>query len=143
MKINFDAAVRDSGCSSVLVVRGTNGHVALAVGFQQLAIADPYPTELLAARDAVSLLVSKSLPRVVIEGDSEVVIRQLRQGVSSDSLGGPMLWDCFLLLSSVSVSLEFRAVPRIANRVVHRVARKALLLSPLELCSFDFVGWLH
>ncbi|CAL1399580.1 unnamed protein product [Linum trigynum] len=143
LKINFDAAVRVSGCSSGLVVRGADGHVALAVGFQHSDMTDPYLAELLAARDAISLLVSKSLPRVIIEGDSEVVVRQLCQGASSDSLGGPVLRDCFLLLASVSVSLEFRAVPRSANRAAHRVAQKALLLSPLELCSFDFVGWLH
>ncbi|CAL1402470.1 unnamed protein product [Linum trigynum] len=143
LKINFDVVVRASGCSSGLVVRGTDGHVALAVGFQHPGIVDPYLTELLAARDAISLLVSKSLPRVIIEGDSEVVIRQLCHGISLDSLRGPMLRDCLQLLSSVSVSLEFRAVPRTANRAAHRVARKALLLSPLEICSFDFVGWLH
>ncbi|CAL1376731.1 unnamed protein product [Linum trigynum] len=99
MKINFNAVVRASGCSSGLVVRGIDGHVALAVWSQHHDIADPYLAELLAARDAISLLVSKSLPRVIIEGDSEVVICQLRQGVSSDSLGGPVLRDCFLLLS--------------------------------------------
>ncbi|CAL1403917.1 unnamed protein product [Linum trigynum] len=132
-----------SGCSSGLVIRGADGHVALAVGFQHSGITDPYLAELLAARDAISLLVSKSLPRVIIEGDSEVAVRQLRQGDSSDSLGGPVLRNCFLLLASASVSLEFRAMPRTANRAAHRVAQKALLLSPLELCSFDFVGWLH
>ncbi|CAL1352889.1 unnamed protein product [Linum trigynum] len=141
LKINFDAAVHASGCSSGLVVRGSDGHVLLASGFQHPRISDPYLAELLAARDAISLAASRNLSRVIIEGDAAVVIRQLSLGAVEDSVGGPILRDCRSILGSLSLCIEFRAVPRTANWAAHRVARKALLLSRLELASFDFVGW--
>ncbi|CAL1362395.1 unnamed protein product [Linum trigynum] len=77
LKINFDFAVHDFECSFGLVVRETDGHVVLTVGSQHPRIDDPYLMELLAEPDAISLVVSKSLPRVIIEGDSKVVILQL------------------------------------------------------------------
>ncbi|CAL1357844.1 unnamed protein product [Linum trigynum] len=142
LKINFDAAVQDSGCSSGLVVRGSYGHVLLAVGVQHQGISDPYIAELLAAREAISLATSRSLARVIFEGDAEVVIRELKLGVVEDSSGGPLLRDCRFLLQSFPHCIDCRAVPRTANWAAHRVARKALLLPRLELASFDFVGWL-
>ncbi|CAL1383014.1 unnamed protein product [Linum trigynum] len=79
---------------------------------------------------------------MIAEGDSKVVVNQVRQGISEDSIGGPVLRECLQILSSLSVCIEFRAVPRSANSAAHRVARKALLLSLVELESFDFLGWL-
>ncbi|CAL1371733.1 unnamed protein product [Linum trigynum] len=143
IKINFDAAVRVPGCSSGLVVRGSEGQVFLALGFHHPGVSDPYLAELMAARDAISLVHSRSLPLAIIEGDSEVVIRQLDGRCCEDSVGGPLLRDCFQLLSSCSSCIRFCSVPRTVNWAAHRVARQALLLSPVEIASFDFVGWLH
>ncbi|CAL1390121.1 unnamed protein product [Linum trigynum] len=143
LKINFDVAVRDSGCSSGLVVRGSDGHVVVAVGLCHQGVVDPYLAELLAVRDAISFVASRSLSQVIVEGDSEVVVNQIRQGVLEISVGGPVLRECRQILDSLSAYIEFRAVLRAANSAAHRVARKALLLSFLELESFDFVGWLH
>ncbi|CAL1371574.1 unnamed protein product [Linum trigynum] len=141
LKINFDVAVQASGYSSGLVVRGSDDHVLLASDFHHPGISDPYLAELLAARDAISLAASRSLPRVIIEGDAAVVIRQLSLGAVEDSVGGPILRDCRLILGSLSLFIEFRAVPRTTNWAAHRMTRIALLMSQIELASFDFVGW--
>ncbi|CAL1413393.1 unnamed protein product [Linum trigynum] len=116
--------------------------MVLALGLQHQGIVNPYMAELLAFRDAISIVVSRSLTHVIVEGDSEVVVNQIRQGVIEDSIGGPVLRECLEILSSLSVCIEFRTVPRSANSAAHRVARKALLLSRVELESFEFLGWL-
>ncbi|CAL1371387.1 unnamed protein product [Linum trigynum] len=138
LKINVDAAVCASGCLSGLVIRGSDGHVMLAFGLQHQGIVNPYLAELLAFRDAISFVASRSLTHVIVEGDSEVVVNEDRQGILEDSIGGPVLREYLQILSSLFVCIEFRAVPRSANSAAYRVARKALLLSRVELESFDF-----
>ncbi|CAL1390818.1 unnamed protein product [Linum trigynum] len=118
--------------------------VLLSVGqtsmwcWQLVYITKVYLAERLPVRDAITFLASSSLTHVIVEGDSEVVINQIRQGVIEGSFGGPMLRKCRQILDSLSVCMEFKAVPRAANSAAHRVALKALLLSLLELESFDF-----
>ncbi|CAL1369459.1 unnamed protein product [Linum trigynum] len=75
LKINFDAAVSATECSSGLVIRGSDGHVVLAFGLQHQGIVNPYLEELLAFRDAISIVASRSLTRVIVEGDYEVVVK--------------------------------------------------------------------
>ncbi|CAL1393515.1 unnamed protein product [Linum trigynum] len=102
IKINFDAALHVQGSSLGLVVRETDGQVFLALGFHHPGISNPYLAELLAARDAISVVLSRSIPRAIIEGDSEVVVRQLDGRCCEDSVGGPLLRDCCQLLRSSS-----------------------------------------
>ncbi|CAL1389605.1 unnamed protein product [Linum trigynum] len=142
LKINVDAPVCTTGCSSGLVFRGSDGHVVLALGLQHQGIIYPYLAELLVFRDAISIVASRSLTHVIVEGDSEVVVYQVRQGVFEVSIGGLVFRECLQILSSLSVCIEFRAVHRSAISAAHRVARKALLLSRVEIESFDFLGWL-
>ncbi|CAL1398281.1 unnamed protein product [Linum trigynum] len=56
LKINFDAAVCATGCSSGFVVLGSDGHVVLAFGLQHQGIVNPSLAELLAIRDAISII---------------------------------------------------------------------------------------
>ncbi|CAL1396932.1 unnamed protein product [Linum trigynum] len=100
LKINVDAAVSAFGCLSGLVFRGSDGHVVLAIESQHQGIVNPYLAELLTFKDAISFVASRSLTHVIIEGDSEVVVNQVRQGVSEDSIGGPVLRECLQILSS-------------------------------------------
>ncbi|CAL1372198.1 unnamed protein product [Linum trigynum] len=102
LKINIDAAVSASGCSFGLVIRGSDGHVLLAIGLQHQGIVNPYLAELLALRDAISFVASRSLTHVIVECDSEVVVNQVHQGVSEDSIGGLVLRECLQILSSLS-----------------------------------------
>ncbi|CAL1383803.1 unnamed protein product [Linum trigynum] len=53
------------------------------LGKINFGVLDPYLAELFAARDAISVVISKSLPRIIVEGDAEVVIRQQGQDVVS------------------------------------------------------------
>ncbi|CAL1406046.1 unnamed protein product [Linum trigynum] len=115
LKVNVDAAVSASGCSSGLVFQGSDGHVRLAIGLQHQGIVNPYLAELLAFRDAISFVASRSLSHVIVEGDSEVVVNQVRQGILEDSVGGSVLRECLQILSSFSACIEFRAVLRSAN----------------------------
>ncbi|CAL1385408.1 unnamed protein product [Linum trigynum] len=85
LKINVDATVSASRCSIGLVIRGSDGHVRLAIGLQHQGIVNPYLAELLAFRDAISFVASRSLSHVIVEGDSEVVVNQVCQGVLEDS----------------------------------------------------------
>ncbi|CAL1391882.1 unnamed protein product [Linum trigynum] len=105
LKINVDAAVCATGCSSGLVIRGSDGHVVLALGVQHQGIVNPYLAELLAFRDVISIVASRSLTHVIIEVDSVVVVNQVRQGVIEDSIGGPVLRECLQILRSLSVCI--------------------------------------
>ncbi|CAL1398512.1 unnamed protein product [Linum trigynum] len=58
LKINVDAAVCATSCSSGLVIRGSDGHVVLVIGLQDQGIVYPYLAELLAFRDAISIVAS-------------------------------------------------------------------------------------
>ncbi|CAL1382556.1 unnamed protein product [Linum trigynum] len=91
LKINFDVVVCATGCSSGLVILGSDGHVVLAFGLQHQGIDNPYLAELLAFRDAFSIVASRSLTLVIVEGDSELVVNQVCLGVIEDSIGGPLL----------------------------------------------------
>ncbi|CAL1407404.1 unnamed protein product [Linum trigynum] len=127
LKINFDAVVRDSGCSSGLVIHGSDGHVVLAADMHHMGVVNPFLPELLTISDAITIVVSRSLTHVIVEGDFEVVVNQFRQSVIEDSFGGPVLRECHQLLDSLLVCIDFREVPRAANSAAHRVAPKALL----------------
>ncbi|CAL1398428.1 unnamed protein product [Linum trigynum] len=94
LKIHFDAAVCVSGCSFGLVIRGTDGHVVLAACVRHQGVVNPYLAELLAVIDVISNVASRSLTHVLVEGDSEVVVNQIRQGVLEVFFGGPVLWEC-------------------------------------------------
>ncbi|CAL1405701.1 unnamed protein product [Linum trigynum] len=88
LKIKFDAVVRDSGCSSGLVIRGSDGHVVVSAGLCHQRVFNPNLSELLAVRDAITFVASRSLTYLIVEGDSEVVVNQIRQSVLEDSTGG-------------------------------------------------------
>ncbi|CAL1353854.1 unnamed protein product [Linum trigynum] len=67
LKINVDATVSASGCSPGLVIRCSDGHVMLAFGLQNQGIVNPYLAELLAFRDAISFIASRSLTHMIVE----------------------------------------------------------------------------
>ncbi|CAL1409580.1 unnamed protein product [Linum trigynum] len=109
LKINFDASVCDSGCSSSLVVCGSDDHVELASGLHYQGVVNHYLTELLAARDAINLVATRSLTHVIVKGDSEVVVNQVQQGIVEDLVGGPVLQECSQILDSLTACIEFKA----------------------------------
>ncbi|CAL1355823.1 unnamed protein product [Linum trigynum] len=74
LKIYFDAVVHDSGCSSVLVIRGSDGHEMLAAGMRHRGIVNLYTGELPATRDDITIIASRSLTHMIVEGDLGVVV---------------------------------------------------------------------
>ena len=85
--------------------------------------------EALAARRALELAMEIGLDRVILEGDSSVLIRSL-QSRSRPRAQFSHLTNDISFLSSHFTSLNFSHVRRHCNKVAHSLARRANI-SPL------------
>ena len=134
VKVNFDRAtfkeksLAGLGC----IIRNEKGLVMAA--FTQII---PLPTlvemvEVLAMRSAIGFAQELSLDQVILEGDSETIIRVLsRGGWDSSSLGH--IFKDINFFSSVFQSLSFCHTRRQGDRVAHRLARLACKFSQFHV----------
>ncbi|XP_050252787.1 uncharacterized protein LOC126699161 [Quercus robur] len=125
-KVNFDAALfQRSNLAGIGII--ARNHVGEAVG----ALSSPIPMaqsvadiEALACLKAVQFALEIGLNRVVIEGDSAVIINALLHGAGELASFGNIL-DDIRLHSSVFPFVEFVHVSRICNSVADALAKKA------------------
>ena len=121
-KINYDGAIfaQQARAGIGVVIRNEDGAVMASMA-QQL----PLPTtvaqvEALAARRALDLGFTK----VILEGDSEVICKELNKPNPSLALHGNILQD-IKFLSSTLPFIGFSHVHRQGNSVAHALARRA------------------
>ena len=101
----------------------------------------PLPTlvetvEVLAARSAVSLAKELNFDQVIIEGDTEVIIKAINNGGFLSSSFGHIIRD-IKLLSSAFHKVSYSYTHRQGNRVAHRLARMACNFSPFQVWMED------
>ncbi|XP_030959223.1 uncharacterized protein LOC115981198 [Quercus lobata] len=126
-KVNYDGATfADQRRASIgVVIRNAEGAVMAALS--QLI---PLPTtmaqvEAMVARKAVELALEIGFTRVVIEGDSNTIYRELSSTDLSLALHGHVIQDTTCLASSF-VNHSFSHVRRQGNNVAHALARWAI-----------------
>ena len=137
MKVNFDSAIFGITSSTSLgaIIRNDLGLV-MATFTQPI----PLPTsvemvEVLAARGALCFAKDLGFNKVILEGDSEIIIKALNSGCPSSSSFGHIIKDIKVLSSSLR-NVLFSHTRRQGNRVAHEMAKLA--------CNFvQFQSWME
>ena len=80
--------------------------------------------EVLAARRALELALELGFDNIILEGDSEILLKALKNGGSRQSHYGHLTLDIFFLISHFS-TLKLSFVRRHYNRLAHSLARRA------------------
>nr|POE67196.1 putative ribonuclease h protein [Quercus suber] len=138
VKVNFDGAIfqKEKLAGLGCIIRNDEGLVMAA--FTQCI---PLPTsvemvEVLAARSAIGFARELCLSQVILEGDSDTIIRALFGGGFDSSSFGHIIRD-IKLLSSVFQNLSFCHTRRQGNSVAHRLARLACKFSHFQIWMED------
>ena len=124
LKINFDGATfKVNNLASLgAIVRNDKGLVMAA--FTQTI---PLPTsvemvEVLAVHSAICFATELNLEQVIVEGDSEIIIKAINSGGFASSSFGHIIRDIKLSSSSFH-NLSFCYTRRQGNRIAHKLAR--------------------
>ena len=80
--------------------------------------------EVLAARKALELIVELGFDNIILEGDSEVLIKSLAKGGNSLAHYGHLIANIHVLMARFS-SLSLSHVRRHCNRLAYALARRA------------------
>ncbi|XP_030964662.1 uncharacterized protein LOC115985912 [Quercus lobata] len=126
VKVNFNDAIFSTHSSAGLgvIIRDQAGLVLAA-----LSQSIPLPTlvetvEVMAARKALLFAKELGFEKVVVEGDSEVVIKAIKEKSLLSSGWDHLLKDIHALSLSFSC-ISFLHVKRLGNRVAHSLARRS------------------
>lgn len=94
--------------------------------------------EVLAARRALELAVEIGLDRVILEGDSSVLIQALQPGCRPRAQFCHLANDISFLVTHF-IGLKFSHVRRHCNKVAHSLARRTTIfpLPPSPLINLD------
>ena len=143
VKINFDGAIFSTQSSAGLgvIIRDHAGLVLAA-----LSQSIPLPTsvetvEVMAGRRALLFAKELGFERVLVEGDSEGVIKAIKEKSLLSSGWGHLLKDIHALSLSFSC-ISFLHVKRLGNRVAHSLAHRSFcnpLLVWMEELPLDSV----
>ena len=91
---------------------------------------------MLAARNAICLARDLQFSRVILEGDSEVVIKALNSPYVPSSSIGHLIRD-IKIISAAFIDVRFCHIRRQGNRVAHSLARQACNSSPYNVWMED------
>ena len=126
VKVNFDGATfaKDNKAGLGVVIRNDAGLVMASLS--QLI---PLPTsvievELMAARRALELALECGFQHTVLEGDSEVLYKALKQGNRCLAHYGHLITDIQFLISHFN-AFKLSVVRRHSNKLAHALARRA------------------
>ena len=92
--------------------------------------------EVLAARNAICLARELQFTKVIVEGDSEVVIKSLNSTNYSSTSFGHIVRDIKIASATFS-EVIFCHTRRQGNRVAHLIARRACNFSPFNVWMKD------
>ena len=126
VKVNFDDVIFSTYSSAGLdmIIRDQAGLVLAALS-QKIPLPTSVETvEMMVVRRALLFARELGFERVMVEGDSEVVIKAIREKSLLSSDWGHILRDIHALSYSFS-SISFLHVKRSGNSVAHRLARRS------------------
>ena len=136
-KVNYDGAIfKEQGRVGIGVVICNSDGAVLASLSQQI----PLPTtvaqvEALAAWRAAKFALEIGIDQVIIEGDSEVIYKELIDPGPSLALHGHLIYDT-LQFANVFSYCTFNTVGRTGNYVAHHLARRAI-------STYDLNVWME
>ncbi|XP_007217546.1 uncharacterized protein LOC18781745 [Prunus persica] len=129
--VNFDGSVHDNMAATSFVIRDWNGNVRLAraknLGQVLINVA-----ECLAIRDGLAHAINNGWRKVLIEGDSKLVIDCINNKVSVPWSIRLLVQD-IRLLSSYCEEISFHHVFREANFTTDALANLGHILNPSHL----------
>ena len=138
VKINYDSAIfSEEGRAGLGVVCRSSDGVVIASLSEQIPLpATISQVEALAARRAAILAVELGLTSVILEGDSNIVFKDLSSTESSLALHGHII--DVKQLASLFTCIRFSHTCRQGNSVAHALARRAIS-SPVQNIWMDYV----
>ena len=137
-KVNSDVATFGSTNSAGIgvIVRDCAGEVIGALSLPILMPQSVAVAEALACRQAVKFATKIGLTRVVIEGDSTVIINVLTMANGDQTSYGNILEDIFAHASGFQL-IDFHHVPQVCNSVSDALAKKASTVTSLQVWLED------
>ena len=109
-----------------MVVRNCNGEVIASLVLQLEQAFQPLEVEAIAACRAVEFGSEIGVDCAIVEGDSEVLVKALRNTDNGLTPIAPLINDVSLFLSLYS-ELSYSHIKRDGNKVAHSLARLALI----------------
>ena len=127
-KINYDGAIleADNKFGIGVVVRNCNGEVIASLMQQVEQAFQPLEVEAIAACRAVEFGSEIGVDCAIVEGDSEVLVKALRNTDNGLTPIAPLINDVSLF-SSLYSELSYSHIKRDGNKVAHSLARLALI----------------
>ena len=134
MKINYDGAIfSEEGRAGLgVVIRNSEGAVIASLSQQIPLPATVTQVEALAARRATEFAVELGITSAVLEGDSDIVHKELISTDLSLALHGHIIHDV-KQLASYFTCIRFVHVRRQGNNVAHALARRAITAPNLNI----------
>jgi ribonuclease HI len=127
LKLNWDAAVNKQSKRMGLgmIVRDEKWEFVAAMAKVLPSFNDPTVAEALAAWHAVNMCVAKGFHKIVLEGDSLVVVSALNNSLPTWSSLGQLIEDTKVKAKSLH-QVEISHVNRAANLAAHSLAKFAI-----------------
>ena len=137
-KVNFDGALFEHEDSAGLgvVIRNQDGLVMASLSEVTPLPSTVIEVETLAARRAVEFALELGFENIILEGDSEILIKILNSSNRSLAPFGHIINDINFLASRFAC-FSATHVKRHCNRVAHSLARRALSFYPLSVWMED------
>ena len=107
-----------------VVIRNCHGLIMASLTQQIPLLGSVIEVEVLAARKALELIVELGFDNIILEGDSEVLIKSLAKGGNSLAHYGHLIAEIHVLMAQFS-SLSLSHVMRHCNHLAHALAQRA------------------
>lgn len=122
-KVNYDGAVfAEQGKAGIsVIIRNSNGDVMASMSQLVQLPTTITQVEAMAARKAAEFALEVGINKVVLEGDSEIVYKDLNNNGPSLALHGHLIQD-FKALIPLFSCICFSHVGRLGNKVAHSLA---------------------
>lgn len=132
-KVNFDGALfeKDQCAGISVVIRNDQGLVMASLSQRIPLPFTVIEVEALAARRAVEFAADIGLDRVIVEGDSQVLIDSIKSNRHSLAQFGHIVRDVQYMASQFFNEFSFSHACRLGNTVAHSLARRASRSSQL------------
>ena len=133
-KVNYDGATfKQQGKAGLgVVIRNSNGEVMASMSQLVQLPSTVSQVEAMAARKATKFTLEIGFDKIILEGDSEIIYKDLLNNGSSLALHGHLIQDVKALVSLFS-SICFSHVSQTGNQAAHSLARRAILSDNLNV----------